>query len=52
MKTGTRRPIAKAKEARDQAEWHQILKETYGACAGLGLERPPQGELEQRDMIE
>lgn len=36
----------------DDAEWHRILRETYGACAGLGLERPEQGEFEERDPIE
>jgi hypothetical protein len=36
----------------DDAEWHRILRETYGACAGMGLERPEQGEFELRDIIE
>jgi hypothetical protein len=33
-------------------EWHRVVEETYGSCAGLGLERPPQLELEERDSIE
>jgi hypothetical protein len=28
--------------ARGNAEWHQFVEETYGSCAGLGLERPDQ----------
>jgi hypothetical protein len=28
------------------------IDDTYGACAGLGLERPDQGEFEQRHPIE
>ena len=39
-------------ESARQREWHQILKETYGSCAGMGLERPDQGVLEERDQIE
>jgi hypothetical protein len=23
-------------------DWHAFLRETYGSCAGLGLERPEQ----------
>lgn len=29
----------------DPADWHRFVEETYGSCAGLGLERQPQGEL-------
>jgi hypothetical protein len=36
----------------DRAEWHRFVEETYGSCAGLGLERPPQGEFEKREGIE
>jgi hypothetical protein len=32
--------------------WHQFVEGTYGSCAGLGIERQPQGEFEQRDVIE
>jgi hypothetical protein len=33
-------------------DWHTFLKQTYGSCAGLDLERPDQGDLEQREGIE
>jgi hypothetical protein len=36
----------------DPADWHRIADETYGSCAGLGLERPPQGQFEIREEIE
>ncbi len=39
-------------ESARQREWHQILNETYGSCAGMGLERPDQGVPEERDQIE
>jgi hypothetical protein len=31
--------------------WHEFVERTYGSCAGLGLERPPQGEFEVREPI-
>jgi hypothetical protein len=46
-------PIAKAAGTMDdRGEWHQFIEETYGSCAGLGLERPDQGEFESRESIE
>lgn len=36
----------------DRAEWHRFVEETYGSCAGSGLERGPQLPLEERDVIE
>jgi hypothetical protein len=24
----------------EQIEWHEFVKQTYGSCAGLGLEEP------------
>jgi hypothetical protein len=47
-------PVVQPKkdDSAEGAEWRQILEETYGSCAGLGLERPPQSELEERDVIE
>ena len=36
----------------DRADWHRFVEETYGSCAGLGLERQPQGEFEKREAIE
>ena len=35
-----------------RAEWHRFIEETYGSCAGLGLERHAQGEYEHREDIE
>lgn len=32
--------------------WQEFVAATYGACAGLGLERPDQGEFEVRESIE
>jgi hypothetical protein len=37
---------------RDETEWHRFVDETYGSCAGLGFERPDQGEFEERDELE
>ena len=36
----------------DPQEWHRFVQETYGSCAGLGLERQPQGEFERRETLE
>jgi hypothetical protein len=36
----------------DRAEWHRFVEETYGSCAGMGLERPEQLPLENRIKIE
>jgi hypothetical protein len=41
-----------AKDAANQSRWHQFIEETYGSCAGLGLERPEQGNFESRESIE
>ena len=30
-------------------DWHNFVEQTYGSCAGLGLEEPPDLPLEQRD---
>jgi hypothetical protein len=32
--------------------WHDFLERTYGSCEGLGVERPEQLPLEERDPIE
>ncbi len=34
-----------------QLSWPEFLKQTYGCCAGLGLERGAQGDLELREPI-
>jgi predicted DNA-binding antitoxin AbrB/MazE fold protein len=31
--------------------WSDFIEKTYGSCAGLGLERHDQGDLERRDSI-
>jgi len=36
----------------DSADWHRLVNELYGSCAGHGLERPPQGQFESREQIE
>ena len=33
-------------------DWHQFVDETYGSCAGLGLERHQQGVFEEREAME
>ena len=35
----------------DRPDWHTFINQTYGSCAGLGLERHQQGEYEHRDPI-
>jgi hypothetical protein len=36
----------------DRAAWHAFVEETYGSCAGLGVELHPQGPPEEREPIE
>jgi len=36
----------------DREELQRFVEQTYGSCAGLGLERQPQGEFEVREAIE
>ena len=31
------------------SDWHAFVERTYGSCAGLGLEEPPDLPLQQRD---
>lgn len=31
--------------------WPDFIQQTYGSCAGLGLERPEQGDFELREPI-
>ena len=45
-------PISNGSSKDGREEWHQFIEETYGSCAGLGLERPDQGEFESREGIE
>lgn len=37
---------------KDTSDWHQFVEETYGSCAGLGLNRHGQDVLEQRETVE
>lgn len=32
--------------------WHEFVERTYGSCAGLDLQRPPQGTLEVREAVD
>jgi hypothetical protein len=32
--------------------WSEFVSATYGSCAGQGLQRPPQGDFEQREPME
>jgi hypothetical protein len=32
--------------------WQEFVEATYGSCAGMGLERADQGELEVREPID
>ncbi len=38
-------------KAKRMQEWHDTVERTYGALADDPIERPPQGEYEQRDEI-
>jgi hypothetical protein len=43
-----------AGEPADQAAamaWPDFVERTYGSCAGLGLERPEQGDFESREPL-
>lgn len=31
----------------DLSQWHEFVERTYGSCAGLGLEEPPDLPLQQ-----
>jgi len=33
----------------DRQDWHQFVQRTYGSCAGLGLEEPPDLPLPQQE---
>lgn len=35
-----------------EASWKDFVNETYGSCAGLGLERHDQGRYEDREPLE
>ena len=33
-------------------DWHEFVEQTYGSCAGLGLERQEQGRLADRETVD
>jgi len=35
----------------DAEQWHRLVGESYGFCAGLGLERTPPGQYEIREVV-
>ena len=41
-------PLEAQTEA-EEADWATIVDQTYGSCAGLGLEEPPDPPPEQRE---
>jgi predicted DNA-binding antitoxin AbrB/MazE fold protein len=43
--------IDAASPATAELSWSEFVEQTYGSCAGAGLERPAQGELEPRERI-
>lgn len=42
-------PQAEQHLASTPSDWHEFVERTYGSCAGLGLEEPPDLPLQQRD---
>ena len=38
--------------AQSPSNWQKFVDETYGSCAGLGLERQDQGAFEGREALE
>ncbi|MEX2317610.1 MAG: hypothetical protein WD669_10700 [Pirellulales bacterium] len=49
----TVQPISSDQQRIDAASvpWPDFIEQTYGSCQGLGLERQPQGDFEQREPI-
>jgi hypothetical protein len=44
--------IDEAVESQAHESWPDFIARTYGSFAAVDLERPPQGEYEQRAPIE
>jgi len=42
-------PAARENAAESQSEWHRFVEQTYGCCAGLGLEEPEDLPLQPRE---
>jgi hypothetical protein len=47
----TIQPLGQTGSVAQDLEWHEFLNRAYGSCAGLGLERPEQGEFEKREPV-
>jgi hypothetical protein len=47
-----RAALEPAKSRLDSVEWARLMNQSYGSCAGLGLDRPPQGQFESREPVE
>jgi hypothetical protein len=45
-------PITSGKSQMSPQEWRAFLNQTYGSCAGLGLEEPEDLPLEEREPLE
>jgi hypothetical protein len=48
----TIQPVPQSEPPRDRpppSDWHGFVEQTYGSCAGLGLEEPPDLPLQQQD---
>ncbi len=39
-------------ELAQKSDWHTFLRETYGILADDPIERPPQGDYEEREPLE
>lgn len=48
----TIQPTQKTNAPQTKKAWDVFLDETFGSCAGLGLERGPQGEYETREALD
>ncbi len=45
----TIQPLPTPPSASEPSDWHEFVQRTYGSCAGLGLEEPPDLPLQQQD---
>jgi hypothetical protein len=43
---------AQPAESAQSMDWHEFVRQTYGSCSGLGLERHEQGMLEEREVLQ
>ena len=49
--SGNERPLDETAPQAPAMAWPDFLEQTYGSCAGLGLQRHEQGDLEAREPI-